>query len=209
MTIYILPFSAQDFDCLAPLLPFVSAGRRERIARMKNDTAKTASLLSALLVRMAVSERAGVPASELIFSAHEGGKPYCVGVPCEFSLSHTSGMIVCAVSDEPVGIDAELLRPAPMRVARRFTDAEREYISGSDERFFRVWTRKEAFGKMKGDGLSGGALGTDVLSHGFSASARTFRFGDHIISACGSVSSVAAAAAAAEDIYEYFIQGEI
>ena len=138
MTIYILPFSALDFDRLAPLLPFVSAGRRERIARMKNDTAKTASLLSALLVRMAVSERTGVPASELVFSAHEGGKPHCVGVPCEFSLSHTSGMIVCAVSDEPVGIDAELLRPAPMRVARRFTDAEREYISGSDERFFRV-----------------------------------------------------------------------
>ena len=209
MTIYILPFSALDGDRLAPLLPFVSAGRRERIARMKNDTAKTASLLSALLVRMAVSEFTGIPASELIFSAHEGGKPYCVGTGCEFSLSHTSGMIVCAVSNEPVGIDTELLRRAPMRVARRFTDAEREYISGSDERFFRVWTRKEAFGKMKGDGLSGGTLGTDVLSPGFSASARTFRFGDHIISACGSVSSVAAAAAAAEDIYKYFIQGEI
>ena len=209
MTIYILPFSELDDERIAPLLPFVSAERRERIARLGSGAAKTASLLSALLVRMAVSEFTGVPASKLIFSAHEGGKPYCVGIPCEFSLSHTSGMIVCAISDEPVGIDAELLRPAPMRVARRFTDAEREYISGSDERFFRVWTRKEAFGKMTGDGLSGGALGTDVLSPGFSASARTFRFGDHIISACGSVSSVAAAAAAAEDIYEYFIQGEI
>ena len=208
MTIYILPFSALDFDRLAPLLPFVSAGRRERIARLGSGAAKTASLLSALLVRMAVSEFTGIPASELVFSVHDGGKPYCVGVPCEFSLSHTSGMIVCAVSDEPVGIDAELLRPAPMRVARRFTDAEREYISGSDERFFRVWTRKEAFGKMTGDGLSGGALGTDVLSPGFSASARTFRFGDHIISACGDVGSVAVMAAKAEDLYEYFIQSE-
>ena len=69
--------------------------------------------------------------------------------------------------------------------------------------------RSEFLAPESRDGLSGGALGTDVLSPGFSASARTFRYGDHIISACGSVSSVAAAAAAAEDIYEYFIQGEI
>ena len=107
MTIYILPFSALDFDRFAPLLPFVSAGRRERIARMKNDTAKTASLLSALLVRMAVSEFTGVPASELVFAAHDGGKPYCVVIDEEALYR----FLEAPAPQEQLALDVGIARP--------------------------------------------------------------------------------------------------
>ena len=35
------------------------------------------------------------------------GKPYFVGSPLHFSISHTKKHVFCALSDRPIGIDAE------------------------------------------------------------------------------------------------------
>ena len=71
----------------------------------------------------------------------EKGKPYFPLHPriC-FNLSHSHGAVVCAVHDNPVGIDIEKLRTAPKRLA-----------SGMDDRdFFLSWTAKEASVKLAG-----------------------------------------------------------
>ena len=81
--------------------------------------------------------------------------------PLRFNLSHTTGLVACAVAlSDDVGIDIEWnRRPAPIAVARRFfTDAEAAAIlslpsSERDERFFLYWTLKEAYVKAKGVGL--------------------------------------------------------
>ncbi|MDY3281366.1 4'-phosphopantetheinyl transferase family protein [Dysosmobacter sp.] len=75
------------------------------------------------------------------------GKPYFPDAPglC-FSLSHTRGAVLAALSDRPVGADLELVRPAPPRLARRF-GLEGEY-------FFRSWVRREARGKRTGAGIT-------------------------------------------------------
>ena len=47
-----------------------------------------------------------------------GGKPYFPQYPhIHFNLSHSRGAAVCALSGEPVGVDVELLRPPPRRLA--------------------------------------------------------------------------------------------
>ena len=76
------------------------------------------------------------------------GKPYFPEAPerC-FSLSHTRGAVLLALSDRPVGADVELVRPAPPRLARRFG------LEGED--FFRSWVRREARGKRTGAGITG------------------------------------------------------
>lgn len=49
------------------------------------------------------------------------GKPYIAGYEqWYFSITHTAGMIVIAVSDKPVGIDAEKIRNADLRIANAF-----------------------------------------------------------------------------------------
>ena len=80
-----------------------------------------------------------------------------------FNLSHSSGLAVIAVSSgRAVGVDIEKVSPKPecLEIARRFF-SEREYQAlsaiGESERqraFFACWTRKEAFVKAIGDGLS-------------------------------------------------------
>ena len=87
----------------------------------------------------------------------EHGKPMVDGL--EFSLSHSGNLVICAVSDKPVGCDVEKIRKAPKGVAKRYySDTERAYLSRFledeyDREFFRLWTLKESYVKMTGEGL--------------------------------------------------------
>ena len=200
-------FNAPAFDAAADggrLLRHVSPERRERISRLRLPAAKRDSLFGALLVRMAAGRFTGRPPGELEFGASGAGKPYLIGGGCFFSLSHTPGLIVCAVSDGETGADAERVRTPPARVSSRFAEAERLWIGNSGERFFRVWTRKEAYGKYLGCGISG-TLGTDTLDPEISRLLHTFRFGGHVCSACAAdLSDISAELVSYDDILEFY-----
>ena len=86
------------------------------------------------------------------------GKPYCDGV--FFSLSHAGDLALCAVSDGPVGCDIEHVKDAPFETAPRiFCPGELAYLRAAQDereaqrRFFTLWTLKESYMKMTGEGL--------------------------------------------------------
>jgi 4'-phosphopantetheinyl transferase len=61
---------------------------------------------------------------------------------------------MCAISDRPVGVDVQQVRPVKLSIARRFHPQEREWLSRQTEgeqqaEFFRLWTRKEAWVKAQ------------------------------------------------------------
>lgn len=96
------------------------------------------------------------------------GKPELVDFPLHFSLSHSGEYVLCAVSESEVGADIQRMQPLDfLRLAGRFfTEAERAAIEvcGEAERqglFFRLWARKEAYGKLTGRGIAA-ALHRDV-----------------------------------------------
>lgn len=81
----------------------------------------------------------------------------------QFSVSHSSGMVLYAMARErQVGIDLERIRALPdvrALVEGCFSPTERAAFCAlpSEQQllaFFRCWTRKEAFIKAKGQGLS-------------------------------------------------------
>lgn len=116
---------------------------------------------------------------------NEKGKPYFKNIDgLYFSLSHTDGLTVVAVGESEVGIDAERLRKADLRVTRRFLKDEAGYITAtdSDKRFFEVWTKKEAFLKYNGTGLAGGLDSINVFE--CDPKIETFYFEDYVISVC-------------------------
>lgn len=87
------------------------------------------------------------------------GKPECEGV--FFNLSHSGDMVLCAICDMPVGCDIEKVTDAPLEIADRyFSEKERQYIDSSQSlpeisrRFFRLWTMKESYVKMTGEGMN-------------------------------------------------------
>lgn len=88
------------------------------------------------------------------------GKPYFPRMPAvHFSLSHSSGHWMCAFGGEPVGLDLQAHQPCdPARISRRFFHPEEEeYLRGTGYRdFFRVWSAKESFVKLTGQGIGDG-----------------------------------------------------
>lgn len=152
-TLYFLP---TDMD-LPPetvdaLLTRVSPARRAKIAALRFAGDRENALLAAVAVRLCAAEALGAENGQLQFACTVAGKPYLIGAPdfC-FSLSHTDGAVALAVSPTPVGADAERLREAPHGVAERFfTSEEQAYCTGADDRFFEVWTRREALAKRSG-----------------------------------------------------------
>lgn len=85
------------------------------------------------------------------------GKPYFRNFPdIFFNISHSGKYVVCAVSDKEVGIDIEGGRKASISLAKRFfCQEEASWINeeDSEDRFFRIWTLKEAYGKAVGCGV--------------------------------------------------------
>ncbi len=80
-------------------------------------------------------------------SSDENGKPFIIGRPDIFvSLSHSNGAVAAAVSDRPIGIDIERIRPVSQKLKSRVY----KKIPETDEDFFRVWTVKEAYLKATG-----------------------------------------------------------
>ncbi|WP_367141074.1 MULTISPECIES: 4'-phosphopantetheinyl transferase family protein [Streptomyces] len=80
-----------------------------------------------------------------------------------FSLSHSHGMALVGVADRPVGVDVERLpRPATVDACTpALHPGEQQELGALDpgerqEAFGRLWTRKEAFLKGIGTGLSRG-----------------------------------------------------
>jgi len=127
------------------------------------DTKALSVLGYELLIKLA-GERYGQDKSRLRIARGEHGKPFFPEVPgLHFSLSHSGEALALAIHDSPVGVDTERLREPDMKIARRFfAPGEREYIMYNVQctvyneaaRFFEVWTKKEAYLKYTGEGLS-------------------------------------------------------
>ena len=86
------------------------------------------------------------------------GKPYFVDSPLHFSVSHTKHYVFVALSDKPIGIDAEELdRDIKLSLAEKFLSPGEyaQYEKAEDQRLalLRFWVLKEAAGKCTGEGL--------------------------------------------------------
>lgn len=87
-------------------------------------------------------------------SVTENGKPYIAGDPVYFSLSHSDGRAVIAVSSLPAGIDLEVFKGrVHTKVFSRFPEAEQAEIADESD-FLMHWTAREAFVKLRGGQLA-------------------------------------------------------
>ncbi len=141
----------------------LSEYNKKRISIMRPQD-KRRSLAGLILLRKKIAEQYGVENYE--FTYNQNGKPLLTF--CYFSISHSGEYVVCAVGDTPVGVDTEVIRDIPFRNDYRlFTLQEVMYVNESKEehtqRFFEVWTKKEAYIKAKGLKLIDGA-GINVLN---------------------------------------------
>lgn len=119
------------------------------------------------LMRAVLSECIGLPPRDLLIRKDRWGRPVWQGSDgahkIHFSLSHTHGLVACAVCGWPeVGLDVEPLDRADvdtLALAGTFAVQERHSIESAAPHtraatFFSYWTLKEAYSKARGLGLN-------------------------------------------------------
>lgn len=131
--------------------------RREKCRKIKKGIAQKSCIAADHLAKTMLSQCLRMPPQEIEISVTEHGKPYLKDHPIFFSYSHSNNMVVCTLSEHPVGIDVERIRPIDPSLQNRIcTEGELAYLSESENedertlRFFRLWTRKEARFKTHG-----------------------------------------------------------
>lgn len=153
----------------------LSADELRRLARLRRPLDQARSLVCRGLLRELLSDHLEVPPGEVSFRYGEHGKPALAGEQAQsgirFNVSHSGALALFAFAlDVEVGVDVEARRPLPdlMEVATRFfSESEVRSLLDLPSRrrqagFYNAWTRKEAFVKAMGDGLTHSLSDFDV-----------------------------------------------
>ena len=142
----------------------LSDEEKERAMRFRVDRPRIDFVLTRATLRQLLAQYLRTSPQQVCFRYAAHGKPALVGESelC-FNVSHTEGLALMGFAQRrAVGVDVENLgrKTEVERLAKRFfSERENEALKQlcGDElqaAFFRCWTRKEAYIKAKGDGLS-------------------------------------------------------
>ncbi len=152
---------------LAECRETLNAAERARADRLLRAEDRLRFMAARGLLRRLLGWYLQAPPDRLEFSYRERGKPFLAGVfpgPIpHFSLSHCREQALFAFAlDRELGVDVEGIREevdGPAILRRYFHPKEFARLEGLTEaqgrrEFFRLWTRKEAWLKARGEGLS-------------------------------------------------------
>lgn len=164
--IHIRPVWLQAPDAIVERLqPLLSPDERQRASRFKLEHLQCSFTLARGALRILLGQYLGAAPAAVAFRYGSKGKP-ALATPLsglQFNASHSGALALFAFTmDREIGVDVESVRPMPDRedIARRFFCAEEtaELMSlphdQRDRGFFQCWTRKEAYIKATGEGLS-------------------------------------------------------
>ncbi|MEZ5393485.1 MAG: 4'-phosphopantetheinyl transferase superfamily protein [Bryobacterales bacterium] len=114
------------------------------------------------ILRRLLAAYLGKAPERIVLHYGPNGKPYLPGGELELNLSHSADRALLAFAHRPLGVDLEKLRPIEdaLDIATRFfSPPETAVLAELDpeprsRRFLDLWTKKEAFVKALGVGLS-------------------------------------------------------
>ncbi|HUS12205.1 MAG TPA: 4'-phosphopantetheinyl transferase superfamily protein [Pyrinomonadaceae bacterium] len=153
----------QPAEKLKPLLAADEIARAERFHFEKD---RKHYIVARALLRKLLAVYLRTTAAEVRFDYTEKGKPSLEGVQnnlLNFNLAHSHGKALYAFSrGRKLGIDLEFIREdfGGQEIAERFFSQSEIAALGnvpsglSKQAFFNCWTRKEAYIKARGEGLS-------------------------------------------------------
>lgn len=138
----------------------------ERAARFYFSADRERWILCRGALRNILARYTGIPPKGLAFEVNAYGKPQLAGFiqppPLHFNLTHTQRRALLAIACHEVGVDAEDMSRDlawPALASEILTDQELRKFGrypkhAQRQLFFELWTRKEAYIKGRGLGLS-------------------------------------------------------
>jgi 4'-phosphopantetheinyl transferase len=145
----------------------LSADEQARAERFYFERDQRKFIVTRAVLRLLIGRYLDITPAKVQFEYQEHGKPALARTTAlgdfQFNISHSGEMALLAFTyGRPIGVDIEYSRPLDdaERVAKRsFSPGEFEVFrrlptGQKQEAFFNCWTRKEAFIKAIGEGLS-------------------------------------------------------
>ena len=145
---------------------FLSEDENTRAACFRFEEHRRHFVRSHAMVRLLIASYYDASPKEICFSVGSHGKPSIDASQASgltFNLSHADGIILCAFANRrQIGVDVEQVRVNfnLEEVGERFFSAAERHVlrrvpaNEKHSVFFRFWTRKEAYIKARGEGLS-------------------------------------------------------
>lgn len=153
-------------DCSEPFAAILDEFELQRADRLRVPGKARAFLTARVRLRQILGRYLGLAPETIRFDYGFHGKPALAGLSSDviaFNLAHSGDWGLCAVSRGcALGVDIEALDRTLdyMKLASGFfSESEQQWLLAGTElqrrrRFFRIWTRKEAWLKGKGCGFS-------------------------------------------------------
>ncbi|MBN2167148.1 MAG: 4'-phosphopantetheinyl transferase superfamily protein [Marinilabiliaceae bacterium] len=137
-----------------------------RLSQIKHNIDKTTYIISHSLLRKELSKKTTTSTENIEIDYKKFEKPNLINRIVDFNLSHSSNYFSFALTQTNkfiVGVDIEVIKPINnirSIVNKYFNVEEINYISDNNQtkekelqKFYEIWTRKEAFYKMLGLGI--------------------------------------------------------
>ncbi len=144
----------------------LSSDEQVRVERFRFEADRRRSVISRGCLRLLLGDFLSLPAESLRFEYGEFGKPKLISTQeqgLQFNVSHSGDLVLIAITKgRAVGLDVEKIRPdvdLDGVATRFFSTLECQRLASlagpaKYEAFFKCWTRKEAYLKAHGGGLS-------------------------------------------------------
>ena len=148
------------------LLACLSTQEHEHSKQISGKLHRNRYIAAHVMMRHTLAAYLGLEPADIQIECGSKGKPFLSGdsahAGLHFNLSHSDNMALLAISQAPVGIDIERVRKDRNleKVAKRFfSPAEQSALQQLAEKdklraLFACWTRKEAYIKATGTGLT-------------------------------------------------------
>lgn len=144
-------------------------------------------LFAEILLRAALIRQYSMPNDAIILLSSPAGKPFLKDREelC-FNITHSGAWVACAIDDTPIGIDVEKIAPMLIDdVKDNLSLEEYDYLLSFSKEplqlnaFYKLWTVKESYMKMRGTGLrlSPGSFSVDMWS---GDQIRLYEAGQHV-----------------------------
>lgn len=153
----------QPARVITALVQLLAPDERARAGRFHFERDRRLYVVTRSTLRRLLGRYLAQPPETFGFSYSEHDKPLLPRVELSFNVAHAGEMALLAFCREQrLGVDIERLRPLAdaASIARRFFSAREnaDFVRVPPEQqtaaFFNCWTRKEAFVKAVGEGLS-------------------------------------------------------
>jgi 4'-phosphopantetheinyl transferase len=161
---WILSLADTPDQAASVLLKLLTQEERGRAARFHHQSDRARFIASHAALRFLLASYLHKEPSSLVFAENANGRPYLAnGEDVSFNLSHAGDFaLIAAIGAGAIGVDIEQIREMAdfISIARQHfaPDEFDRLVRAPAERqlsfFYTTWTRKEAFVKAIGQGLS-------------------------------------------------------